>query len=86
MFSNHLTWSTFVGPWDQRRVRDDVLAQHVLELLAVAPVLRITVPQPEDAGRDVRRNVLYVLGVYGVFAVGRHENFCCFIVIADGAV
>ena len=34
-------------------VADDVLAQHVLELLAVAPMLGISVLEPEDARGDV---------------------------------
>jgi hypothetical protein len=41
-------------------------AEHVLELLAVAPVLRIAVLEPEDARGDVRRNVLDVLRVHGL--------------------
>jgi hypothetical protein len=30
--------------------------------------------------------VLDVLGVHGFLAVRRHEDFCCFIVIADGTL
>jgi hypothetical protein len=37
----------------KRLVADDVLAQHVLELLAVAPMLGISVLEPEDARGDV---------------------------------
>ena len=38
-------------------VADDVPAHHVLDLLAVAPVLRVAVLQPEDRGSDIWRHV-----------------------------
>jgi hypothetical protein len=50
------------------RVANDVLPEHVRDILHVAPVLRVAVLQPEDARRDVGRHVLDVLGVHGLFA------------------
>jgi hypothetical protein len=67
-----------------RPVADQILAQHVLKLLRVAPVLRISVLQPKNTRRDVRRNVLNVLGVHGFLSVCWHEDFCCFVVITVG--
>ena len=43
-----------------RRIADDVLPEHVRDILHVAPVLRVAVLQPEDARRDVGRHVLDV--------------------------
>ena len=36
--------------------------------------------------RFVGRHVLDVLGVHGFLAVRRHEDFCCFVVIAVGTL
>jgi hypothetical protein len=51
-----------LGPFldGHRSIRDDVLAERVLELPGVAPVSRVAVLQPEDARGDVRRHVLAV--------------------------
>jgi hypothetical protein len=56
----------------------------MLELLRVAPVLRISVLQPKNRSSDVRRDVLDVLGVHGFLSVCWHENLDGFVVIADG--
>jgi hypothetical protein len=49
------------------RVADDVLPEHVRDVLHVAPVLRVAVLQPEDAGGDVGRNALD-MGAYTGFS------------------
>jgi hypothetical protein len=69
-----------------RLIGNNIFSEHVLELLAVAPVLWIAIFAPKDCGSDIRRNVLDILGVYGFLAVRRHENLHRLVVIADGAM
>jgi hypothetical protein len=65
-------------------VRDDVVAEHVLDVLHVAPVLGITVLQPDECCTNIGWNVLGVVNNNRLFAPGRHENFHSRIVIAVG--
>jgi len=55
-------------------IADDVLAEHVLDVLYVAPVIRIAVLQPNKRSADVRRTVLNVMHDNWLFAPGRHED------------
>jgi hypothetical protein len=64
---------------------DDVLAQHVLELLRVTPVLWVTIFQPENGSSRVRRHVLDIRRVDRLLAAGRHEDLDGLVVIADGS-
>jgi hypothetical protein len=64
----------------------DVLAEHVLELLRVTPVLWIAVLQPEDRCSRFWRHVFDVGCINGFRAAGRHEDLDGLIVIAVGMV
>ena len=46
----------------------------------------ITVLQPDECSADVCWNVLHIVNNNWLFAPGRHENFCCFVVIAKAAL
>jgi hypothetical protein len=48
-------------------------------------VLRVAVLHPENAGGDVGRHMLDVLGVHRLRTPSRHEDLHRFVVIADGA-
>ena len=50
------------------------------------PVLRIAVLEPEDARRDVGRNVLDVGRVHGLLRASRHEDLDHVIAVAVGAL
>jgi hypothetical protein len=69
-----------------RAITDDVLAEHVVNVLHISPVLWIAVLQPEDAGCDVGRHVLDVMRVHEFFGAGRHEDLHCIVVIAIGSL
>jgi hypothetical protein len=69
-----------------RLVADDVLAQHVLELLRVTPVLRVTIFHPEYTGSDIRRNMLNIRSIHRFLAIGWHENLDGLIVITVGTL
>jgi hypothetical protein len=58
----------------------------VLDVLLITPVLWVTVPQPENTRGDVRWHVLDVGRVHWFRAVGGHEDFDGFVVIANGAL
>jgi hypothetical protein len=69
-----------------RSIADDVLAEDMLDVLNIAPVLGITVLQPNKRSGDVGRAVLGVVNNNGLFAPGRHEDLDRFVVIAVGAL
>jgi hypothetical protein len=69
-----------------RLVANDVLAQHVLHLLAVAPMLRVAVLQPKNARGYIRRHVLDVGRIHRLCPTSRHEDLDGFEVIADGTL
>jgi hypothetical protein len=76
--------SSLPGPFflGHRSIADDVLAEHVIDVLHVAPVIWISILQPEHASCDVRWHVLDVVNNNGLFAPGGHEDLDGFIVIA----
>ena len=69
-----------------RLVADDVLAEHVLDVLHIARTIRITVLQPNKRSADVRRTVLNVMHDNWLFAPGRHEDLDRLVVIPIGAL
>jgi hypothetical protein len=69
-----------------RLVRDDVLAEHVLELPFVTPMLWVAVLEPEDARRDIGRHMLDVRRVHRFCSTSRHENLDGVIAVAVGAL
>jgi hypothetical protein len=69
-----------------RAIADDVLAQYVLKLLRVTPVLRVAVLQPEDRRSDVRWHVIDILSVHRLLTLSGHEDLDRVVVMAVGTL
>jgi len=67
-----------------KTVADHILASDVFELPRIAPVRRVAVLEPEDAGGDVERHVLDVRHL-GDVAVLVAEDLDGVVAVADGA-
>jgi hypothetical protein len=57
LFVDHCRSFTCPFLFSHRAIADDVPADHVLELLAVTPVLRVAVFEPENSGSDIGNDV-----------------------------
>jgi hypothetical protein len=69
-----------------RLVRDDVLAQHMLDVLHITPTFGITVLQPNKRRSDIRWTMLDVVNNNRLLRTSRHEDLDGFVVIAVGAL
>jgi hypothetical protein len=70
----------------RKRIGASGFAQHVIDILNIAPVFGIAVLQPEDAGSNIRRHVFDVVHDDRLFGTGRHEDLHCIVVIAVGSL
>jgi hypothetical protein len=61
-----------------RPIADQILAQHVLELLAVAPVLPVSVLESENSGSDIGHDVFTIrhLGDATVLVAENFDGVC----------
>jgi hypothetical protein len=58
------------------------LAQHVLDVLYIAPAIGIAILQPDECSADVWWTMLGVVNDDRLFAPSRHENFDSLIVMS----
>ena len=69
-----------------RMIADDALAHHVFNVLHVTPVHGIAVLQPDEGSTNVSWNVFKVVNNNRLLRSSWHENFCCFVVIAEATL
>ena len=58
----------------------------MIDILNIAPILGVSVLQPEDAGSNIRRHVFDVLHDDRLFGAGRREDRHCIMAIAVGSL
>jgi type I restriction enzyme M protein len=69
-----------------RPVRDDVLAHHMLDVLYIAPVLGITVLQPNKRSTNIRRTMLHVVNNNWLLRTSRHEDLDGVVTVTIGTL
>jgi hypothetical protein len=79
---------TLRGPllWGHGMIRDQILAEEVIDVLHITPTLGISVLQPDERGCYVRWTMLDVVNNNRLLGSSRHENFDGLVVIAVGAL
>ena len=77
-----------LGPFiiAHRSIGDNVFAQHVIDILNIAPVLRVPVLQLENSCSNIGRHMLDIVHDDGLFGAGRHEDLDGVVVIAISAL
>jgi hypothetical protein len=73
----------FLGHWS---IADDVLAEHMLDVLHIAPAIWIAVLQPNKSSSDIGRQMFGVMNDNRLLRTSWHEDLARIIVIAVGAL